>query len=87
MFVYMFTTQLNSVPAVPTFAEQVRGASKLNRHVCLNLKKSDLKKYEIVELLIDMFSPTSKIPNWNCRHERPKCRCNALNEKKCAGII
>ena len=72
----MFTTQLNSVPTVPTFAEQVQNVSKLKRPVSSNFKtKSDSKKYEIVELLKDINFSTSTIPNWNCRHERLKCRC------------
>ena len=48
--------------AVPTFADRVRGVSKLKRPTCLNFKtKSDLKRHEIVELLEDMKFPTSKI--------------------------
>ena len=82
MFINMLTAQLSSVPTVPIFAEQVRGVSKLKRPACLNFKtKSDSKSYEIVELLKHTKFPTIKIglPNWNCRHERPKCQFNALN--------
>ena len=58
----MSTTQQNSMPAVPTSADRIRGASKLKKFTCLNFKtKSDLKRHEIVELLKDMKFPTSKI--------------------------
>ena len=50
------------MPAVPTFADRVRGVSKFKRPTCLNFKtKSDLKRHKIVELLKDIIFPTSKI--------------------------
>ena len=61
-FFNMSTTQQNSMPAVPTFADRVRGVSTSKRTTCLNFKtKSDLKRHEIVELLKDTKFPTFKI--------------------------